>query len=44
MGQQCKKIAEAKHLKNSVRYIADKVFEKTPDKPTFILKEVEILR
>ena len=39
-----KKIAEAKHLKKSVRYIADKVFEKTPDKPTLILKEVEILR
>ncbi len=39
-----KKIAEAKHLKNSVRYTADMVFEKKPDKPTFILKEVEILR
>ncbi|WP_269621262.1 hypothetical protein [Zhongshania sp. BJYM1] len=38
-----KKIIEAKHGGKKVRYIADKVFEKRPDKPTFILKNLEIL-
>ena len=38
-----KKIIEAKHFSKKVRYFADKVFEKRPDKPTFILKKIEIL-
>ncbi len=38
-----KKIAEANYFSKNIRFIADKVFERDPDKPTFILKSVEIL-
>ncbi|NKI18669.1 hypothetical protein HCU74_14745 [Spongiibacter sp. KMU-166] len=38
-----KKITEAKHFGNKIRYVADKVFEVRPDKPTFILKDIEIV-
>lgn len=37
-------IAEAKHIEAQVTYVAEKIFEKTPDKPTFVLKSVEIVR
>ncbi|QQD17461.1 hypothetical protein I6N98_13970 [Spongiibacter nanhainus] len=39
-----KLITEAKHHDAHLKYVADKIFEKTPDKPTFILKSVEIMR
>jgi hypothetical protein len=38
-----KKLTDAKHVGKKIRYIADKVFEKRPDKPTLILKAIEIL-
>ena len=38
-----KKIMEAKYYDKKIRYIADKVFDNRPDKPTFILKGIEIL-
>lgn len=37
-------IAEAKHIEAQVTYVAEKIFEKTPDKPTLVLKSVEIVR
>ncbi|MBU0537768.1 MAG: hypothetical protein KKF24_06775 [Gammaproteobacteria bacterium] len=36
-------ITEAKYYDKKIHYIADKIFEKLPDKPTFILKDIEIL-
>jgi hypothetical protein len=38
-----KKLNDAKHFGKKIRYIADKVFEKRPDKPTFTLNDIEIL-
>lgn len=37
------KINDAKHSGANVRYIAEKIYETHPDKPTFVLKEIEIL-
>lgn len=38
-----KKITEAKHYDKKIHYIAHKIFEKRPDKPTFIHKSIKIL-